>query len=114
MLSILPELLFLAPLGLLALRLSLALLFLYAAWNHLSGRDGLLRVFAVLEALVAALFIGGAWTQPAALGGILVAATWLTYPRMNEYARSTALLTLVIAATLVVSGPGAFAFDLPL
>lgn len=113
MLSVFPELLFLAPLGALVLRLSLALLLTVSAWNH-SGGAGTSRVLGVFEAGVAVLLIGGAWTQPATAGAILAAATWLALPRMNEFSRATALLALAIAVSLLVTGPGAFAFDLPL
>jgi hypothetical protein len=113
MLSLFPELLFLAPLGALIVRLSLAFLLALSAWKHV-GDTGSVRVLGMAEAAVAALLVGGAWTQPASLGALFVIATWLSFPRMSEYSRSTALLALAISISLILTGPGAFAFDLPL
>ena len=66
------------------------------------------------EIAVALGLMVGAWTQAAALFGLLLVALSLAYPKLRAYSFSTMLLALVMLASLVVTGPGAFAFDLPL
>lgn len=114
MLSVFPELLFLAPFSALALRLSLAVILALTAWAHASRPAILPRVWAVGEVAAAAALVAGAWTQPVAL----LVAMWLIaglYVRdMRMFPKSTVILALIMCLSLVVSGPGAFAFDLPL
>lgn len=114
MLSIFPEVLFLAPFAALALRLSLAAVLLFTAWAHVSHPDTLPRVLALVEAAAAVALLVGAWTQPVAL----FAAAWLFasmfFHDMRLFPKSTIALALIIALSLVVTGPGTFALDLPL
>jgi uncharacterized membrane protein YphA (DoxX/SURF4 family) len=115
MLSVFPEILFLAPFAALALRLALAILFALGAWQHFSAQDISIRVFSALEFGIAAALFAGAWTQPVALVGLAVALVGLVFvPRIRAYPLSTMLLACVMLASLVVMGAGAFAFDLPL
>lgn len=114
MLSLFPELLFLAPFSALALRLSIAVLLSLTAWGHVSRPRMLMRAWALGEVVLAAALLVGAWTQPAAL----IAAVWLfssIFVRdMRLFSRSTIILAIVVCLSLAVTGPGAFAFDLPL
>ncbi|TSC63196.1 MAG: hypothetical protein Athens041674_303 [Parcubacteria group bacterium Athens0416_74] len=114
MLSIFPEILFLAPFAALALRLSLTVVLLITAWAHVSRPETLPRVWALAEAAAAVSLLVGAWTQPVAL----FAAAWLFasmfFHGMRIFPKSTIALALIIALSLVVTGPGAFALDLPL
>lgn len=114
MLSIFPEILFLSPLAPFLIRVALGLLFASAAWTHLKRQDIASRTLSIVEFVIAAALIVGAWTQPAALLGSIVAAVWLFRPTSRVYARSTVLLALVLSLSLIVTGAGAFAFDLPL
>lgn len=114
MLSLFPQLLFLTPLAPFLIRIALALLVAYAAWRHLSGTDPLLKALSIFEIALAAALLSGAGTQAAALFGLIFTALGLAIPRIRAYPISTTLLSLVMLATLVVTGAGAFAFDLPL
>lgn len=114
MLSLFPELLFLAPFSALVLRLSLTVLLGLTAWAHVSRPSMLMRAWALGEVVLAAALLVGAWTQPAAL----IAAVWLfasIFVRdMRLFSKSTVILAIIICLSLAVTGPGAFAFDLPL
>jgi len=114
MLSLFPEILFLAPFSALLLRLALAFVFAYAAWTHVSRGEMLVRALGVAEIAVAVALFTGSWTQAGALAGIVVAALWLFSPSWSTYARGTVLLSLAICVSLLVTGAGAFAFDMPL
>ena len=113
MLSLLPQVLFLTPLAIAVIRITLGVLFLYAAWRQFPEKDVLTRIFAALEVVIAIALIVGFWTQAAALAALIVLLVWLFSPK-RIYPVSTLLLALVMALSLVVTGPGAFAFDLPL
>ncbi len=114
MLSLFPQLLFLSPFAALAIRITLGLLFAFAAWQHLSRRDSLSRSLGTFELALAIVLSIGAWTQAVALVGFLGMAAGLAIPKIRAYPISTVLLALVMSATLIVTGAGAFAFDLPL
>jgi hypothetical protein len=114
MLSLFPNILFLTPLAPFLIRAALAVLVALAAWRHLSGHDSLIKVLSVFEIALAVALISGTWTQAAALLGIVYMGLALAIPRIRVYPISTILLSLVMFATLVVTGAGAFAFDLPL
>lgn len=108
-----PELLFLAPIAALLMRVAAALVLGYGAWVHVRSSQSLLLGLAVIEgALAIALFLG-AWTQPAALAASAVVALWLLCKRARPFPLSTVLLALAITLSLLVTGPGPFAFDLP-
>lgn len=114
MLSLFPQILFLSPLAPFAIRVTLACLFAYAAWRHLSSDTPLLKAASILEIALGASLLSGAWTQAGAVAGFCYLALSLALPRMRAYPTSTIILALVMLATLTVTGAGAFAFDLPL
>ncbi len=114
MLSVFPEILFLSPLAPFLIRIALGGVFIFAAWAHVQRQDIASRILSILEFVLAIALVAGAWTQPAALLGSIVAAVWLFQPTSRVYQPSTILLALVMALSLVVTGAGAFAFDLPL
>lgn len=114
MLSIFPEILFLAPFAALVLRLSLAVMLTLVAWAHVSRPETLPRIWAVIEIATAAALVVGAWTQVAALLAVPWLFASLFLRSMRVFPKSTVVLALVIALSLVVTGPGAFALDLPL
>ncbi len=114
MLSIFPDILFLAPLAPFVIRIALAVLFVSVGWSRVYQNDLVLRSFALVEIAVAAALALGAWTQPAALAGALVVLAWIVRPTLRPTPVSTALLALVMCLSLLVTGAGAFAFDLPL
>lgn len=114
MLSLFPEILFLAPLSAFLIRVALAVLFGYAAWQHVRRSEVLLRTLALLEVAIAAALLVGAWTQIVALVAGILSVMSLLNPGIRSSARSTMLLALVMCVSLMVTGAGAFAFDLPL
>jgi uncharacterized membrane protein YkgB len=114
MLSLFPQILFLAPFSALFLRISLAILFANASWRHVAQTNITTRIFAILEIAVAAALLAGAWTQAIALVGALLIVIGLFVPSLRISTRSTALLALVMCFSLLVTGAGAVAFDLPL
>ncbi len=115
MLSLFPDILFLAPFSIFLIRIALAMTLAYSAWNHFSNdtQSGA-RMLGILE-IIAVITVGvGAWTQAAALGASLIIGATLALPRLRNVALGTALLALVMAITLIVTGPGSLSFDLPL
>jgi uncharacterized membrane protein YphA (DoxX/SURF4 family) len=113
MLSLFPSLLFLAPFAALFIRVAVAIALVLASWKQMSEGGAVARTLGVLEFVAAAALFVGFWTQAAALLAILLFVAMLLIPN-RPYPESTLLLALVMALTLVVTGPGAFAFDLPL
>lgn len=114
MLSLLPQILFLGAFAATLIRLSLAVMFAYNAWTNVSKPNTIVRAFAIAETAVGAALFVGAWTQAFALAGVVLCALSLVRSEFRVWPRSTVALMLVMMLTLVVTGPGAFAFDLPL
>ncbi len=113
MLSVFPEILFLSPVAPFLIRLALAALFAHAAWNHVQRTEAASRVLSLFEVAAGVALAVGAWTQPAALLGAIIAIVYLFQPAPT-YQKSTVLLALVMCLSLIFTGAGAFAFDLPL
>lgn len=114
MLSVFPELFFLAPFSALVIRVALGSVFMYCALRHIGNPDNTSRALGAAEGIIAALLIAGAWTQPVAILGVLAIGTWFWLPKLRTVALGTALLSLVLALTLLITGAGPLAFDLPL
>ena len=131
MLNVFPGLLlpFLAPL---LLRVGAAIVFAAVAYIQWQRRDEISKTdlpvigrsswwvwtSAIAHLAVAALLLLGSYTQAAALLGALLSvkhAFWShRYPRVFPLGRAAGLLLLLISLSLVLSGAGAFAQDLPL
>lgn len=114
MLSTLPGILFLAPFSALLIRIALSAVFAHAAWMHYGTSETSARALAVAEAAIGGLILIGAWTQIAAIAGACIIAGWLIAQKLRPLPQSTTLLALVMCASLLVTGAGALAFDLPL
>lgn len=114
MLSLFPQILFLAPFSALIIRLSLAVLFAVAAWHRAKHPGNLARAWGIAESIVAALLFVGAWTQATALVAGLLIIVGLLYPAVRLSNKSSTLLALAMCLSLLVTGAGALAFDLPL
>lgn len=115
MLSLLPQLLFLAPLGYLILRATLAALFLLGARDQWSPKASIpLYLLISAEVVTAGALVFGFLTQLAAIASLGVCILWIIFPKVRPYPMSTILLAGAMALTLLMSGAGAFAFDLPL
>ena len=127
-----PELLMLGFFAPTLLRFAAALVFAYLAYRHFENRAKASRIvfplvgsgswivwFAILsEVAVAAALFAGYYTQIAALVGMVIALKHIVwrgkYPGFFWITRSAAFLLFVICLSLLASGAGALAFDLPL
>lgn len=114
MLSLFPQILFLAPVSFLILRVALALFVVVAAWQHMSEDRIFARIFGIIELVIAAGLFVGFWTQAAAILAFVAQAIAIVVPSLRRYEIASILLALIIAGALVFTGPGIFAFDLPL
>ncbi len=137
MLTIFPSLLaygFFVPM---ILRISVAVFFGYQAVKHFKYKKTvseeledrfkwlshesavwLAGLLILAEVAVGVLLFVGAWTQIAAilaaLGFLKMAYFNDTLPTYAPLSRSTYALLIIICLTLIITGAGAFAFDLPL
>lgn len=131
MLSVFPGLLlpFLAPV---LLRTGVAIAFLVVAYTQWSRRNEITQIeFPVIgknswwvwlsviaHIVVALLLVLGSYTQVAALLGALMSLkhAFLSrrYPTVFPLGRAAGFLILLISLSLILSGAGAFAQDLPL
>jgi hypothetical protein len=130
--SFLPGLFFLSPLAATLLRVAAALVFFHITRYYYEKRTELAHVKvpivghgmwipmmgAIWCGVVGLMLFFGWYTQLAAIGGAIAAAKFLVWKKfMPAYVPlsyiSSALL-LVICISLIVTGAGAFAFDLPL
>ena len=113
MLSVFPDILFLSPFAMLLMRFAAATVFGYAAWQHIPQASMLARIVAVLEIVCAALLLVGLYTQPAALLGIAIFLLHMFIPSLRTVPTSTELLLFVLCLSLLLTGAGKLAFDLP-
>lgn len=132
MLSLFPQILFLSPFSATLLRVSAGIVILLVAWIHMSRREELSRIdffvvgrgawipvfAALLEFAIAIALIAGIYAQLAALFGALAALKSLIWKsRFGGFfplPQSTSALLFAICLSLVFTGAGVFAFDLPL
>ena len=131
MLNIFP-ILFLAPIGFFILRLFIGMTLLYLGFKHVRVRNdlkysltqfyffrGLTGIWLLIsiEIIIAALFILGLYTQIAALAGMLLACKMVRLRKKvgSPYIPQPLFYILLFGAsfTLLITGAGAFAFDLP-
>ncbi len=134
MLNPLPELLAFSTLAPFILRLVLGLVFLdlgflkfkkeRANWIesfkalHLNPAVLLVGLFGVIEVVGGVLLLAGAWTQVAALIFVILVGLefYVEYKEESVLKRDFTfyLLVLSIALSLLLTGAGAYAFDIPL
>ena len=135
MLNPFPDLLVLGLLAPFVLRLALGGFFLYSAWQHATherreqiasqlrvawGAVGTYFIWylAFAEFVVAIMLFAGFLTQIAALFGIVIAVKLYLfrgrYPMIASQKGPHYLLVVAICISLLLSGAGAIAFDLPL
>ena len=114
MLSVFPNILFLAPFSAFLIRVALALIFVFAASKHWYRAGIISKTFASVE-LAAAISIGaGALAQAGALAGAIIVIYWLARPAIRPVSFIAILLSLVLSVSLLLTGAGPFAFDFPL
>jgi hypothetical protein len=118
MLNPLPELLTLKFFAPALLRAAAALAFFYIAYRHYraAATSTLEWLMLVFWALAALMLLAGYYTQIAALAALagLVAQVWLGGRSQQPLPRSAMFLLIVICLSLLITGAGALAFDLPL
>ena len=114
MLSLFPQLLFLSPFAAFHIRLALMCIFAYSAYVRIPHAQTLIKVFGVIDGLIAIALLVGFYTQLAALLGLICTAAWLMRSDWNPYPKSTAALAFIMCLSILVLGAGPFAFDLPL
>ncbi len=132
MLNPFPDLLILNFFAPTIVRVAVAALFLYAtywSWQHretiahtsfpIVGRGEWVAWLAVLfHLVVGASLVFGYYTQVGALLGLLGALKGLIlgarYKQIFIFSRTTYVLLAAICLSLLLSGAGAFAFDIPL
>ena len=114
------------------IRVGAACLFAYLAYSHYTHREEIGKMHfpvvgrgewiawlaVIVEAGTALALFLGYYTQYAAIVGALMALKQIVwgrkYPHFFIISRSTSFLLLVITLSLLLTGAGAFAFDLPL
>ncbi|OGC81185.1 hypothetical protein A2943_00880 [Candidatus Adlerbacteria bacterium RIFCSPLOWO2_01_FULL_51_16] len=116
------------------LRIVVACVFLYVAYAQYQSREvmaripfpiigtslgmGVVWVAIIVEIGLAASLVAGYYTQIAAIVGIVAAAKYFLFgkrwPTFSPISRGTAFLLFIILASLLLSGAGGFAYDLPL
>jgi len=134
MLNPIPELLTLSFFAPFLLRIAVGLIFLSLGYRHIvkeraataaavNERWGQLGTFfvwylGIAEIAAGLLILLGLWTQIAAIVGAVIAIKMLFLKKRHAVlARESTLfygLLLAVCLSLLVSGAGAFAFDLPL
>jgi len=124
MLNPFPDLLALGFLAPTLLRLAVALSFGATAWAQYSRRTELtsfgmwLWLVVTIEVAITLSLLLGAYTQLGALGALVLSVVYAVYAK--KYGRAVPLcrgeyiLLAIISASLLISGAGAFAQDLPL
>ena len=132
-LSLFPQILFLAPLGTTLLRISAGLMIVYMGYHIINSREEISRarlpivghlapslwlVSGSLTCMIGVGLIVGYFTQAFAIAGALLTIKHLLglrhYASLLPLSTSGYILLLVICLSLIVSGAGALAFDLPL
>lgn len=132
MLSVFPDVLFLAPVGAFLLRVTAGFIFVYLAYFYFTqrGKLGQIRfpivgagvwipvLVGIWTALTGAGLLLGLYAQIAALMGALTALKFLVWKRswgdMFPLERTTSILLLVVCISVFLTGAGPFGFDLPL
>lgn len=88
----------------------------YTLWQN-RGTSQAAAVLAFAHFVIGAMLLFGYYVQYAALAGVIGIGISLIIPSLfpaKRLSRTTSILLLAICASLLLSGAGAFAFDLPL
>jgi len=113
MLSSFPELLYLAPFSAFFIRIAVAIILAKLALEAVRMEGIWTRASGLITGLAALFLFVGAFTQPMALIGLISIAESLMRST-GALPKSSLWLALVMTASLLVTGAGPFAFDLPL
>lgn len=101
------------------LRLTVGSIFVYLGFKHCRGkRSTLIYTIALFEFVIGGMFILGLLTQAAALGGVAFSLAGLFFsrklPLTDLPGKLFFFLLLGASLSLLITGAGAFAFDLPI
>jgi uncharacterized membrane protein YphA (DoxX/SURF4 family) len=133
MLSLFPQILWLAPFSLSILRLGAGIAFIYAGYFMIIHRNDLAKIQLPIVAHPALWMLWasglitivdglciliGYGTQLAAIVGLIIAIKHMSlskqYDSLRPLARSTYALLVLMCVALLISGAGPFGLDLPL
>lgn len=133
MLSLFPQILWLAPFSLTLLRFGTGISFIYVGYILIARRIELskiqlpiirhpalwmLWVSGIITELIGLALLVGYGTQLAAIVGMIIALKHVSlskrYGALRPLARSTYMLLFLMCLSLLISGAGPFGFDLPL
>ena len=114
MLPLFPEILFLAPFSALLIRVAASAVFGYAASKHLRDQGMTMRAVGAAEGVCALMLFLGLYAQAGALLGIALFLVHALQPQFRTLPASTGWLLLVLCVSLLLTGAGPLAFDLPL
>ncbi len=119
MLSIFPSLLVFEIFSPLLLRLTLGIIFIYWAYKRFRSHNERNDIaLGSLELVIGILFVIGLYTQIAALISFIIFLTYLIYKIKNRQFLTDGvnyyLILLIISISILLTGPGIWAFDLPL
>lgn len=114
------------------LRVAAAIVFAYVAYRHFKNKDAIAHVrfpvvgsgawipwvAVIVEGAMALALFFGYYTQIAAIAGAVLGLKYFVwrgkYPEYFVLSRSTCTLLIAICLSLLTTGAGALAFDLPL
>ncbi len=120
MLSVFPSLLSWQLVAPLIMRLALGAIFIHWAYRSFKNKNASAqkKAIGIVEGISGILLVIGLWTQVAALIAIVYLLVGI-YHKISKKAFLTDgvnyyLVLLVIAVSIIVSGAGLIAFDLPL
>jgi uncharacterized membrane protein YphA (DoxX/SURF4 family) len=119
-LSVFPYLLSYQQLSPVLIRLALGAVFVFWAYQGLrkSGSSNAFKTMSVVEGIIGILLVIGLWTQVATLiAAIGLAVSLIQKIRTKSFLTggvNYTLILLVLAISLLVTGPGWWAFDYPL
>jgi len=137
MLNIFPDLLFLQLLAPFMLRVAMGVMLFWIGYSYIfRDRDAVVAQLSnkwpksavgfvwfggIFDMVVGALLVAGLFTQAAAIAGALIAIDALfakfiyrDLDKVVKYSKMFYILVLIISLSLIFSGAGAFAIDLPL
>ena len=120
MLSVFPSLLSYSQLSPFLIRIALGVIFIYWTYKILrnTNNEAKTKAIALIEGVAGVLLVIGLWTQVAALVAIIDLGIRLVQKIMKKSFLTDGvnyyLVLLVMAVSLIVTGAGWLAFDLPL
>ena len=118
MLSLFPSLLSFGVIAPFLLRIVLAIVVLHFAYVHVQKKHRIPVIFGIIQGISGLLLVLGLFTQVAALVLVIIFGLLMVKQIINKAFLSDGvnyyLLLFIIALSLMLSGPGAFAFDYPL